>query len=173
MNRQEKIELVKDLRHSFSSEESFLVNYRGMTVADLQGLRKKLKSAGGRLKVAKSRLMRLAIENVDRSSELEPYLKDQLAVVFADSKSSFQVIKALDEFGKGRESFQIVAGIFDARLFAKADLKRIAALPPREVLLSQLCGALKAPIDNLVWTLQAQTSQLVYTLQQIADQKSQ
>ena len=173
MNRQQKVELVGNLRQSFAQGEAFLVNYRGMSVADLQQLRRALRGVGGTMQVAKPRLLKLAVQDLDGISALKPYLKDQLAVVFVTPKASLQVVKALSDFSKGRETFAVLAGYFDARLFNHQELQVVAKLPPREVLLAQVCGTLNAPISSLARVLSLQMTQLLYTLQQVADKKQQ
>jgi len=171
MNRQQKEDLVKVLKDNFSDQESFLVGYRGLSVAKLQSLRKDIKSKGGNLKVAKVRLMKLAIQNVEGLDDLAPHMKNQLAVVFAGTGDTASVVKTLSDFQKDNDSFDLLAGFFDSRVVSKDDLKKIANLPSREVLLAKLCGTLNAPIVGLVCSLNQVVAQLPLVLKQIAEKK--
>ena len=153
MNRQEKETVVSELKENFAGSNGlFLVNYRGMSVAQLQRLRKMVYQNHGHLKVAKVRLVRRAIEGLPGSDDLSPLLKGQVALVFADKESS-AIAKVIYNFAKENESFNVVAGYIDASVLPASMVSRIATLPSREVLLAQLCGTLKAPIARLVGLL--------------------
>ena len=153
MNRQQKEKLVQDLNVKFDhNEASFVVRCQGMTVAQMHELRLKLATKNGQLKVAKNRLMKLAIAQGSDCSNLNAQMTGQTAVVFA--KSDFTAVaKVLNDFAKKNEELQIVAGCCEAQLFDKAGVVKLAAIPSREVLLAQLCGVLNAPIVQLAWII--------------------
>ena len=146
MNRQQKEKLVQELNVKFDQNEaSFVVRCQGMTVAQLHELRLNLAKKDGELKVAKNRLMKLAITKSSECSNLDAQMKGQTAVVFA--KADFTgVAKVLYDFAKKNEELQIVAGCCEAQLFDKAGVAKLAKIPSREVLLAQLLGVLNAPI---------------------------
>ena len=138
MNRQQKEKFDQN-------EASFVVRCQGMTVAQLHELRLNLAKKDGQLKVAKNRLVKLAIVKSSECSNLGAQMKGQTAVVFA--KSDFTgVAKVLHDFAKKNEELQIVAGCCEAQLFDKAGVAQLARIPSREVLLAQLLGVLNAPI---------------------------
>ncbi len=84
MNRQEKTELVTALKDQFSkSSGSVVVGYKGLTVNQLQKLRKGIRQNKGSFKVTKARLMKLAAQDIDNAQLLIPYFKDQIGLVFA------------------------------------------------------------------------------------------
>ncbi|MBP6891972.1 50S ribosomal protein L10 [Candidatus Babeliales bacterium] len=146
MNRQQKEKLVQELNVKFDQNEaSFVVHCQGMTVAQLHELRLNLAKKDGELKVAKNRLMKLAIANFSECANLNAQMKGQTAVVFA--KADFTgVAKVLYDFAKKNEELQIIAGCCEAQLFDKAGVAKLAKIPSREVLLAQLLGVLNAPI---------------------------
>lgn len=156
MNRQEKEVVIQSLMNDFAqSNATFLVGFKGITVRDLQDLRKTLRPQGGKLKVTKARLMRKAAESVEGSANaLNPFFKNQIGVVFAKSEPS-NIAKVLHTFAKKNQSLQLVAGIVDNQLYDAQLITRIAQLPSREMLLALLCGTLKAPISKLVMVLDA------------------
>ena len=171
MNRQQKEEVIKQLQHDFSeSQASFLVDYRGLSVEQMQKLRKELHKQGGSLKVAKVRLMKRAVENTDSAELLTPYLKDQLALVFSKEEPP-AVAKVLYDFAKENEQLQMVAGCLDSELLTKEAISDIAKLPSKEVLYAKLCGTLKAPAAGLVNVLNQHVIQLLMILKQIGEQK--
>lgn len=171
MNRQEKETVVSELKENFAASTGlFLVGYRGMTVAQLQRLRKMVRQNQGHLKVAKVRLVKRAIEGLPGSEELAPLLREQVALVFAE-KESPAIAKAIADFAKENEALKIVAGYIDAAVLPASVVSRIASLPSREVLLAQLCGTLKAPASRLVGLLSGMQTKLVVVVKQIEQKK--
>ena len=171
MNRQEKASLVEALRKDFTqSEASFLVNYKGLTVDQMQSLRSKLREKGGSVKVAKARLMKRAVDGVSGVQDLAPHFKDQIALVFA-SEESPAVAKVLHDFSKLNESLELLMGYFESRVLDKNTVERIASLPSKEVLLAQLCGSLNAPLGNFSRTLNLLIIRLLFVLKQVGEKK--
>jgi large subunit ribosomal protein L10 len=154
MNRQEKSQLVSELKGQFSqSTGSILVGYKGLSVNQLQKLRRGVRQNGGQFKVTKARLMRLAAEDLETAQPLIPFFKEQVGLVFMVNEDP-AVIKFLHTFSKENEGFKLVAGSMGSKLVEASTLVRLASIPSREVLLSQLCGVLKAPISKLAFVLQ-------------------
>jgi large subunit ribosomal protein L10 len=154
MNRQEKSQLVSELKNQFShSVGSILVGYKGLSVNQLQKLRRGVRQNGGNFKVTKARLMKIAAENVETAQPLIPYFKEQVGLIFLENQDP-AVIKFLYNFSKENEALKMVAGSLDAKLVDAATLVRLASLPSREVLLAQVCGILKAPISKLAFVVQ-------------------
>src|SRR5438477_2176479 len=172
MKRQEKIDVVSTLHESFNaSQASFLINFKGMTVAQMQDLRKKIRQDGGTLQVAKARLMKRAVQGAEGIDTFVPYLKDQLGIVFAKDNAPV-FAKILHEFSQKGQSFKVVACFLDHRTFDYASIVRIASLPSKDVLLAQLCGVLKSPTRGMVGTLNMIVLRLLLVLQQIAQKQA-
>lgn len=172
MNRQQKESFVKLLAGDYSKSQAvFLVGFRGMTVEQLQKLRRQLRQNGGHLKVAKMTLVQRMLDAQDSACEaLTPYLKNQCALVFADKDVS-SVAKALHTIAKENERLTLVAGCFESQLLSSEAIIRIASLPSREVLLAKLCGTIQAPTSNLVGLLHAHVLRTLLVLKQIEKQK--
>jgi len=150
MNREQKSLVIQDLKENFSDcQASFLVGYRGLTVNQLQTLRRSLRQSNGSLHVAKARLMKRAVDGVEGFDQMASYFKDQVGLVFAQ-KEPAAVAKVLYEFSKGNGALQLVAGYFDNQMLGSAQIIRIASLPSRDVLLAQIAGMLKSPIAGMV-----------------------
>lgn len=150
MNREQKALVIQDLKENFSDcQASFLVGYRGLTVNQLQMLRRKLRQNSGSLHVAKARLMKRAVDGVDGFDQMADYFKDQVGLVFAQ-KEPTTIAKVLYDFSKENEALRLVVGYFDKQVLGSAQIIRIASLPSREVLLAQVAGMLKSPIAGMV-----------------------
>lgn len=171
MNREQKAAVVASLKNNFAqSNGAFLVNYQGLTVDQLQALRKNLRAQGASLKVTKARLMKLASDGNPGAEVMVPYYKDQIGVVFAMQEAP-AVAKVLNDFAKQNKALSIVAGSYDATLLEASDVQRFAMLPSKEVLLAQVCGTLNAPIAGLVRSLGMMHVKLLWTLKQVGEQK--
>jgi large subunit ribosomal protein L10 len=171
MNKQQKEVIVSALRDNFShSAALYLIGFRGATVEQLYNLRKVLRKNNGSLKVAKVRLVKRAIEGIPGIDELLPLLKDQVALVFAEQESP-AVAKVIYDFVNGNEKVTVVAGFFASKVLSPDSVKRIACLPPREVLLAQVCGTIKAPIAKCVTIFNMMPMQLLMVLKQIEEKK--
>ena len=171
MNRQQKELVIENLKQNvLSSPATFLVLYRGLNVEQMQKLRSDLRSKGGALKVAKARLMKRAVDGEQGASDLTPFLRDQIGMVFAKEEVA-DVAKVLSDFAKSNESLGLVAGLFESNVIAKEKIAQIASLPPKDVLLAQLCGTLNAPISGLARALNMMVLKLLFALKQIEDQK--
>src|SRR5438477_8064114 len=110
MNRQQKESVVELFNKDFSaSKGSFFVDYCGLTVDQMQQLRRELREKGGSLKVAKMRLVRRALESVADFKGLSDYCKNQVGVVFAyDEAEVPAVAKTLNNFAKTYNSLGLV-----------------------------------------------------------------
>lgn len=173
MNRQQK-SLVVELFHKdfLTNKGTFFVNYAGLTVGQMQQLRRQLREKGGALKVAKMRLVKRALADVEGVEGLLSHCKNQVGVVFAhDSNEVSGVAKTLNEFAKKNEGFGLVVGCVDAQLLDKTAISRIASLPSKEVLLAQLCGTLNAPLTSLVFGLNSVLAKLLVALKEVEKQK--
>src|SRR5258708_3129779 len=110
MNRQQK-ELVVELfeKDFLANKGTFFVNYSGLTVVQMQQLRRQLREKGGALKIAKMRLVRRALAKVEGVEGLFSHCKNQVGVVFAhDSSEVSGVAKTLNDFSKKNESLGLV-----------------------------------------------------------------
>ena len=153
MNRQQKEHLVQGLSEKFTVHEAaFIVKYQGLSVPELQELRFKLEVKSGEFKVAKNRLMKLAMSKEADCLGMGSLMKGQTGLVFAKSDYT-GVAKVLADFAKKHEEFEIVAGCCESQLFDGVAVKKLALIPSREVLLARLCGVLNAPVAQFVFVL--------------------
>jgi len=173
MNRQQKESMVALLQENFSSSTaSFVVGVDGMTVEQLQSLRRQLRQEGGKLQITKVRLMKRAIAQKSSIDGFDVYLKNQIGLVFA-AKDVAPVAKLLCTFAKTNEQLKVIGGCMDTSLLDASMIDMVASLPPREVLLGQLAGTLQAPITGLAVLLHQLIARLAYVLKAIEEKKKQ
>lgn len=173
MNRQDKEQIVASLKQDFAdSQAAFLVSYKGLDVTELGTLRHALREKGGSCKVAKVTLMRRGIEQVPQVTQLEPFVKEQVALVFAHAEP-VSVAKVLFEFSKEHEKLKLVAGCLESQLLDAQGILALATLPPKEVLLGQVCGLLQAPATGIACTMNAVMRQLMVAITKVAEKQAQ
>jgi large subunit ribosomal protein L10 len=172
MNRQQKGLVVTQLRDDLTENKSlFLVNVCGMSVEQMQLLRRKLDEKSGSLKVSKVRLMKRAANETKKIEPLMPYLKGQLALVLSPTEKLPVIAKVLYDFAQVNEQLNVIAGCLDSELLTKDAISRIATLPPKEILIAQLCGMLKMPSIRLIYTLRAPMIRIIRMLRMIGESK--
>lgn len=171
MNRHEKGLVVDSLRGNFTkSKAAFLVSIQGLTVLQLQSLRREVRHNGGSMQIAKNTLLKRATEGIADSEILQPYFSHQLAIVFAHADVP-KIAQILHTKTKDFEQLNFVAGCFEGTIVDKQQIVFLATLPSREQLLAMVCAGLNAPMSSLVSTLNSVMSQLAWTLEQVSEQK--
>ena len=172
MNRQQKEAVVTDFKKMFDqSQASFLVNYKGLNVKDLSSLRQSLRENGGKLKITKARLMKIAAGDAEGVDSFKESFKDQVGMVFA-SQEVPAVAKQLVSFAKDHAALEIVSCFFESKVLSGAEIEFLASLPSKDVMLGRLAGTLQAPIAGFARVLSSVILQLPYALKAVADKKT-
>ena len=152
MPTKQKAKTIEELSKKLAkSPVSILTDYRGLTVAEMSQLRKQLRQAGVRYEVAKNTLARYAAQQAGIRA-LDSYLAGPTAIAFGAADVS-EPAKLLIEYERGSRVFKIKGGLLGTRVLSAEDVKTLAALPPREVLVAKVLGGMNAPIASLVGVL--------------------
>jgi len=149
---------VQEIADKFQAAASVVVvDYRGLTVAQVTELRKQLREAGVEFKVYKNTLARRATEIVGVSG-INEFLTGPNAVAFSN-EDVVAPAKIINEFAKKNEALEIKAGIIEGNVSSAEDVKALAELPSREGLLSMLLSVLQAPVRNFALATKAVAEQ--------------
>lgn len=170
MNKQSKEALVAEFAEKLKGvKAAYLADYRGLNVDQTNNLRNKLRDAGVEYRVVKNTLLRLAARDTAVAC-LDEHLAgpNAIALVTGDPVAP---AKALIEFAKAHNVFELKAGMLDGKLITPADIKALSELPSREELIAKMLGSLNAPATNFVGVLAAVPRSLVQVLAAIKDQK--
>jgi len=169
--KEKNVESVRKLHEDIANSSAFLLtDYRGLSVSEITALRRSLRDTGAEYHVVKNTLFQLAAEDLGESGVLG-LLEGPTAVAFAH-QDVIATAKALVEFMRVHKALSIKGGYLDGSVFDGEQIQALSKVPPREVLVSQLLGALQSPMAGLVGTLQGVVSEFVYTLQAVADKKA-
>ena len=168
--RTHKVEVVDEVKTRVGAATASIVSeYRGLTTAELAELRGTLAAVGGDYRIFKNTLVRLAIADGEYQP-LSEYLNGPTALTFVQGDIS-AVAKALRDFSRNNPLLVIKGGLADGSLLSPGDLSALADLPPREVLLARLAGALVAPMQQMAGLLQALPRNMAYGLSALIDQR--
>jgi large subunit ribosomal protein L10 len=165
-----KIAVVDEVRTRIGDATASIVSeYRGLSVAELAELRTSLAAVGGDYRIFKNTLVRRAIDGGEYQP-LSEYLTGPSALTFVQGDVS-AVAKALKDFARANPLLVIKGGLADGSLLSSADLASLADLPPRDVLLARLAGALAAPMQQMAGLLQALPRNLAYGISALIEQR--
>ncbi len=168
--RAHKVEVVDEVKTRLTASAASIVSeYRGLTVAELADLRTALEAVGGDYKIFKNTLVRRAVDGNDYQP-LSEYLTGPTALTFVQGDIS-AVAKALRDFSRANPLLVIKGGLADGSLLSTSELAALADLPPREVLLARLAGALAAPMTQMAGLLKALPQNLAYGISALIDQR--
>ena len=166
MNKAEKQQTVDTLNEKFRSIQSaFLIDYRGVKVVEATELRRKIREIDGSYIVVKNTLALLAAKQTELE-QLEQHFQGPTAVAY-HQKDVVGLAKVLNEISKSNPHFQFKAALVEGKVVPTSEIKALASMPSREVLLSKLAFLLKAPLQKLGMVLKAPVRDLSLVLKQI------
>lgn len=172
ISKEKKGQLLAGYVESLAGSQAvILAEYQGMTVAAATALRVRLREAGGGFHIVKNTLFRAVLERAGIPDPGE-MLKGPVAVCYCGSNVA-AVVKALNDSARENEQLRIRGGIVGTSLVDAAGAKALADLPPREVLLAQLLGAVQGPMSSLAGLVAAPLRDLAYVLQARSEQGQQ
>jgi len=170
LNRSEKEQVIQELRDGFSRAKAIVfTDYRGLTVAQLSDLRKILREGNFEYKVVKNTLAGIASEGTSVSVAKASF-KGPIGIAISYDDPVLTVKKVL-EFAKKNDKLKVKAGLVEGALCSTDDLKAIADLPSRQVLLSIMAGTFQAPLTKMACLLNATLSQFEYALEALKNKK--
>jgi large subunit ribosomal protein L10 len=165
--KQEQVTLLSDkLRRA---KVAVLTDYRGLTVSQLEDLRARLRGADVEFRVVKNTLARRAAVDTGHD-DFQASLVGPVAIAFGYDDLSTPV-KLLQDFSRQtRLKLDIVGGLAEGRVLGAEQLRQLADLPPKDVLIAQLMGTVLSPIATLATALQSPLSQLAGALESYRNQ---
>ncbi|MCQ3805796.1 MAG: 50S ribosomal protein L10 [Acidimicrobiaceae bacterium] len=171
-----KVAVVDELKEKFADTDGMiLTEYRGLDVAAMAELRHALRQAGGEYKIYKNTLVRLAAR--DAGLEIEDLLVGPTALAFVGERPDGSdgdvaaVAKAIREFAKSNQLLVVKGGVLGDKPLDSDEIKALAELPSREILLAQLAGAFQAPMASFARLLSAVPRHFAYALNALIEKR--
>jgi len=170
MSKTERQEMVDTLAEQFkASPNLYVTDFTGLNVLRMTELRRRLRTAGVGYLVVKNTLAQRALA-ANRISALDHHLAGPTGLVLA-GKDPVAAAKVLTDFAKEFEKPAIKIGLVDGKPVTPAQVKQLAGLPSKAVLLSQLAGAMQAPMAQLAGVLNGLLMQVVGALEALQTQR--
>ena len=167
MDRAQKEAVVEELGQIFSDSGVVVVaHYTGLTVAEMTDFRRRMKAAGGAVRVAKNRLAKIALEGTPSASIAE-YLEGQTVIAY--SEDPVAAAKVVEDFVKDNEKLVVLGGAMGENALDRAGLKAVAAMPSREELIASIVGCIAAPASNIAGAIGAPASNIASILSTIEE----
>ena len=152
---------IEELRDQLERAElAVIADYRGLSVAQLQDFRAKLRPLDAEFKIAKNTLTRIAAEQIGIEG-LTPTLEGPTAIMFAYG-DIVQPAKALSDFVRSSRILTVKSGVLGTQVVSASDVEAIATLPSREELLGKLVNLLASPMARTVGVLSGPARSVVY-----------
>ena len=143
---EQKAGVVAEIKEKFENAKSdVMFDYRGLSVAEVTELRRKLREAGADYKVYKNTLTKRALDELN--IDMNEYLAGPSAISFGTDELS--IVKIINDFAKEHEALELKAGIVEGKVAGLEDLKRYAAIPSRDTLLTMLAAGLMGTVRDL------------------------
>jgi len=172
LDRNQKEKIKEELAaHLAEVETVFVTDFQGLTVASMDQLRRKVSAAGGSYQVVKNTLIKLAAKGTD-IEKLEGLFVGNNALGTTKS-DAVSLAKALIEFARENEKLSVKGGILAGKVLNVEQIRSLAELPSREILLATMLGAMNAVPTGLVRVLNGVVSNFLYALVAIKEQKKQ
>jgi len=174
MDKAGKRKFVDELiRRAENSQGSVIVGYQGLRVKELEELRREIKKVPADCFVIKNSLAKLAVKTKNSLKKWEGLVSSlsgpkMLAINYGDV---VKMVKILVDFANKHENLKIERGLVEGRILPAEDLKLLAALPSREVLLNRLLLGLSLPLRRLMGIANSSVGRLLVVLTEISKKK--
>ena len=158
MDRAEKREFVTELNGAFKASGSIVVaRYAGLTVAQMNDLRTKMRAQGGTVKVAKNRLAQIALQGTD-AEKINGLFQGQTLIAY--SADPIAAPKVANDFAKGNDKLVILGGAMGTTALNPDGVKALASLPSLDELRAKIVGLVQAPATKIAQVVNAPAAKL-------------
>ena len=167
MDRAQKEKVVDELGQIFESSGVVVVaHYAGLTVAEMQDLRARMRDAGGSVRVAKNKLAKIALEGKPNAS-----LADLLTgmTVLSYSEDPVAAAKVAQAYAKDNSKFEILGGAMGENALDAAGVEAVSKMPSRDELIATIAGMIGAPASNIAGAIGAPASNIASILSTIEE----
>jgi large subunit ribosomal protein L10 len=170
VDRAAKQEAITELKEVFQTSEVVVVaHYSGLTVPQMQTLRRQMSTAGAKVKVAKNRLAKIALEGTDAAS-IAPLLKGPTVIAF--SGDPVAAPKVAVDFAKANEKFVILGGSMGKTSLDLNGVKALASLPSLDELRAKIVGLVQAPSTKIAQVVNAPAAKVARVVSAYASKAS-
>ncbi|NEP18077.1 MAG: 50S ribosomal protein L10 [Leptolyngbya sp. SIO4C1] len=166
-----KKEIVAELKSLLSESESiFVIDYKGLTVAEISDLRNRIREKGGTCKIAKNTLINIAVEGDENWQPVQEFLKDATALLLTKEDIG-GVVKEYKNFQKATKKTELRGGVLEGKVLSKTEAEAMADLPSKEELYAKIAGALNALATKVAVGVKEVPASIARGIQAYADKE--
>jgi large subunit ribosomal protein L10 len=170
--RADKVAVVEEVRARIEgSAATVLTEYRGLSVGDLEKLRRSLREAGGTYKIFKNSLVRRAVAEIEITG-LDELLLGPTALTFADEDVA-KVAKALRDYSRENDKLVLKGAVLGGDVLDASQVSALADLPSRDELLARLAGGFQAPTQKMATLLHNTMAKFAWAVQALMNEKDE
>jgi len=165
--------MVDEITDRLNDTDTMIVtNYKGLSAQNLNELRRELRGVSGEYVVVKDSILKRALTK-EPSKKIAELIEGEVGIAVDKKGDASYILKVLAKFAKDHKVLQIRGGIVNGDSVSSDDIKQLAALPSREVLLARLANVLNAPIQGLAGALNAIICKVLYALNAVKEKKEE
>ncbi|MBT9313856.1 50S ribosomal protein L10 [Leptothoe spongobia] len=166
-----KKEIVAELKDLLSDTQSiFVIDYKGLTVAEISDLRNRIREKGGTCKIAKNTLIKIAVQDDKNWQPVQEFLKDTTALLLTKEDIG-SVVKEYKKFQKDTKKTKLRGGVLEGQTLTSAEAEALADLPSKEELYARIAGALNALATKVAVGVKEVPSSIARGLQAYVDKE--
>lgn len=170
----DKKAIVADIKSRLSEAKlAVVIDYQGLSVAQITDLRSRLREHGATCTVAKNTLMRIAVEGDDNWSPITKFLSGTSAFIFAGEETMSASLKAYQAFQKDSKKTELRGGVLDGEALSVENVKALADLPTKDQLYARIAGAIKAVPTKLAKGVNEVPASLARVLKAVAEKEDE
>ncbi len=170
LSKETKQEVINQINERFKSNPSvFVLEFKGLTVKELENVRKDLRQTNSELKIVKNTLLKRAAEDTE-AGQLSNLFVGSTAIAFCDEDSA-ATAKVFVKSAKEYELLNIKGGLLEGKVVSVDEIEKISKLPSRIELIAQFMGLLNSPMSNFLYSLQNMQTKFLYALEALKEKK--
>ena len=172
MNKTEKSEMISLIKEKFEqSTAMYLVDYKGVTVEQINGLRREFIKEGVGYKVYKNTLVKRAIADIGGYEELNDLLVGMVGIAFVD-ENFVAPAKIIKDFNEKNKKFDFKGCYIDSTFYAEDQLQTLASMPTKDEVMASIVGSIAAPATGIVGSINAVIRDLVSVIDEVGKTKA-
>ncbi len=173
LTKEQKGEILEKLKANLKDAKSVVfADYQGLSVKEMQELRRELRKSGVEFNIAKKTLIRLAAKDAGHEELSDEVLEGPVGVAF-NMEDEIAAAKILHNFGKKHENLKLRGAIFEGRVLSVAETKELALIPGKDELISKFIYLIKSPVSGFHGVLYNTVAGFVRVLDAVREKQEQ
>lgn len=170
-SKKQEVAEIKELLDS--SHLMVVIDYQGLTVAQITDLRSRLREGGSICKITKNTLMGKAVEGNENWQSVDPLLKGSSAFILANEESIGSAVRAYNAFVKESKKTELRGAVMEGELLSADQVKALADLPTKEELIAKIAGSINAVTANIARGINEVPSSLARAIEAVKSQQEE